>query len=108
MVQDELWKLFFFKLFLIIRDVLADKLRKTKSAMLCQPNPSISRISIMELASGISKPSFPLIDLVVLIVNVSKTSYFNSLIEKVQKTLFNWSSCFLYAGSKLILIKHVL
>lgn len=75
---------------------------KTKSVRLCQSNDPISRISIMEAASGICNCSLPFIYLGIPIVNGKyKTSYFNGLIEEVQKNCLT-ASCFLSDGDRLL------
>lgn len=88
-------------LLLTKKEVLVKKNNTSKSGMLCHFCDSGAWISIMELTSGICSPSFPFTSLgVPIIVGKYKIVYLNGLIEKVQKSLSNWSSRFLLDGVK--------
>lgn len=57
---------------------------------------STAQISTMGSMSGIGNQTFPSTYLEVPIIKGKyKTTYFNSLVKKLQKHLFNWSNGFL-------------
>lgn len=67
----------------------SQRVHKTKSVKLCQSNAPISRISIMEVASGISKSSLPFIYLGIPIVMANvRLLTLMVLLKKLRKNCF--------------------